>query len=340
MHHLTIATHVEQIIAGALAGEPVTREQAIRLLTDVECNSLEMAVLCGAADRLSRQRAGNLGEVFSQIGINCGHCTKECDFCVLRSVEGEARMTEEQAVEQALAFVNAGANTVGLMVTADYPFEGFLEMGRAVRKAIPAGFPIVGNVGDFDAVQAGELVSAGYTAVYHVIRLREGIDTRIDPQLRRLTLLAARSAGLDVSYCLEPIGPEHSPEELVDALLLGREFTPTSMATMRRIAVPGTPLASRGQISEAEQARAQAVITLVASSWPNLMMVSAHEPSKQLLRAGANRVTAEAGVNPRDTEKETSHGRGYSVADCRQMLIDSGWQLREGPSPAMLGPLR
>ncbi|MDI9601884.1 MAG: radical SAM protein [Acidobacteriota bacterium] len=340
MRTIRIDPAIEDIIAGALEGEEVTRANAIRLLSDVAVNSFEMAMLCGAADQLSRARTGNLGEVFSQIGINIGHCTKECDFCVLRAERPESLMSRDHVVERALAFVEQGANTVGLMVTADYAFEEFLEVGRAVRAAIPDGFPIVGNVGDFDEGQAEELVSAGYTAVYHVIRLREGIDTRIEPWERKRTLAAARAAGLDVSYCVEPIGPEHGPEELVDAMLAGKEFEPTSMATMRRVAVHGTPLASRGQISEVEQARVQAVMSLLTASWNNLMMLSAHEPAKQLLRSGAHRVTAEGGVNPRDTEEETSSGRGFSVAECRAMLVDAGWELREGPSPAMLGPLR
>jgi len=340
MDKLTIDPVVEEVLARALAGDEIGRTDAITLLERVRTGSLEMGLLCAAADRLSRERTGNLGEVFSQTGINCGHCTLECDFCVLKAVEGEVRMDRDDVVERQLVFIAEGANTVSLMVTADYPFEEYLEMARAVRAAIPPAYPLVANVGDFDEVQAREMVDAGLTAVYHVIRLREGVDTKLDPDTRKRTLLAARTAGMDVTYCLEPIGPEHSLEELVEGIMRGKEFEPTSMATMRRIAVPGTPLGSRGQIPEVEQARLCAVTALVAWSWPNTMMVSAHEPSKQLLRAGANRVTAEAGVNPRDTSRETSRSRGYSVAACRELLVDTGWDLREGPSPVMQGPLR
>jgi biotin synthase len=69
-------------------------------------------------------------------------------------------------------------------------------------------------------------------------------------------------------------------------------------------------------------------------------MMSAHEPSPLFLRSGANRVTAEAGVNPRDTEEDTTTNRGRSVSDCRRMVHDAGFEVRNGPSPAVQGPLR
>ncbi|MGV3720680.1 MAG: radical SAM protein [Actinomycetota bacterium] len=196
------------------------------------------------------------------------------------------------------------------------------------------------NYGDFGPDQATALLEAGFTAIYHVIRLGESVDTPIPIQQRVRTLRAARAVGLDVTYCLEPIGPEHSHQELLDAIQRGEEFTPTSMATMRRIAVPGTPLAERGQITEVEQAKLQAITTLIAWSWSNMIMVSAHEPSMLFLRSGANRATAETGVNPRDVDTDTSRNRGRSVADCQRMLIDAGHTLRVGPSPALQGPYR
>ena len=112
------------------------------------------------------------------------------------------------------------------------------------------------------------------------------------------------------------------------------------MATMRRIPVPGTKLAERGQISEVEQSRIQAITTLLCAHWPSLMMMGAHEPSMLFLRAGANRMTAEAGVNPRDQARDTARGRGRTVADCARMVTEAGFTLRKGPSPALQGPLR
>ncbi|MEM3666408.1 MAG: radical SAM protein, partial [Candidatus Bathyarchaeia archaeon] len=160
-------------------------------------------------------------------------------------------------------FVKEGANAIFLMTTGDYDFEKFVKIGQAVRKVIPPKMPLVANTGDFGISEAKQLLDAGFTAIYHVVRLREGIDTKIDPTDRLKTIEAAKSVGLDLSYCIEPIGPEHTIEEIVDAIFLGKKLKPTVMATMRRIPVPGTQLAKLGQITQLEQAKIEAVTRLV-----------------------------------------------------------------------------
>jgi biotin synthase len=340
MLKLSLDEEVTDLLRKALDGGVVARDEARLLLERVPDNSMEMALLCGAADTITRARFGNVGEVFAQIGINWSHCPLECEFCVLKTVEGEDEMTPEQVVMLATALVEEGANALSLMVTAEYPFERYLDIARRVRAALPPLYPLVANVGDFDPPIGHALAEAGITAVYHVNRLREGVDTKVTPEQRFATLRAAKAAGLDVVYCLEPIGPEHSVEELLEGLFACQQFEPTSLATMRRIAVPATPLAARGEITEVRQAKIEAVATLVAASWPSVMMMSAHEPSLLFLRSGANRVTAEAGVNPRDTEEDTTTNRGRSFTDCRHMVWDAGFDVRVGPSPAVQGPLR
>lgn len=336
-----IDEQVLEIIEKALSCKPIEPGEALTLLNRVEINSLEMGLLCAAADRLTRQRFHNIGEVFSQVGLNYAHCSLECGFCSFgASVKLGSDLSQEEAVARARYFADEGANAVGLMATADYPFERFLKIGRAARAELPPDYPLAANIADFGPAEAKDLLDVGFTAAYHVIRLREGSDTPLSPDKRRQTLLAARAVGLDVTYCLEPIGPEHTPEELVDGIFRAKEFEPTSMATMRRVMVPGTRLAERGQITEVEQAKIQAVTTLACISWPSLMMMGAHEPSMLFLRAGANRMTAETGVNPRDPLHETSRGRGRTVADCARMIGDAGFTLRKGPSPALQGPLR
>lgn len=339
MAKLTLDEGVESIVGRALARERLSRDDALYLLRQVRRESFEMELVCFAADRLTRERFLGMGEAFSQVGLNFAR-SQECGFCALGSVESGSEMSKDEAVAQAKFLANAGANAVGFMATADYPFERFLAYGRAAREVLPRDFPLAANVAGFGSSEAKALVEAGFTAVYHVIRLREGVDSPIPPERRRQILLAARAAGLDVSYCLEPIGPEHTPEEPVEGIWRGEEFTPTGMATMRRIPVPGTKLAQRGQITESEQMRLQAITTLSVAGWSSVMMMGAHEPSMLFLRSGANRMTAEAGVNPRDLARETSRSRGRTVADCTKMLHEAGFVLRKGPSPAFQGPLR
>ncbi len=62
--------------------------------------------------------------------------------------------------------------------------------------------PLVSNVGDFDFTQAQELVDAGFTAIYHVVRLREGVDTKIEPSTRLATIGKPRKSAGDLSAAI------------------------------------------------------------------------------------------------------------------------------------------
>jgi biotin synthase len=168
-------------------------------------------------------------------------------------------------------------------------------------------------------------------AIYHVCRLREGADTRLDPTRRLETIEAIKAAGLDFVYCCEPIGPEHTAEELADQLLLGFERGCSQHAAMRRVAVPQLPLGKHGQISELRLAQIVAVVALASLGSPNMEMIGVHEPNVLGLTSGANAVFAETGANPRDTSADTSAGRGLDVAAARAMLHEAGFRyLRRG----------
>ena len=79
------------------------------------------------------------------------------------------------------------------------------------------------------------------------------------------------------------------------------------------------------EISAARLALICAVATLTARP-PRAMCV--HEPDELCLMAGANQLYAELGSNPRDTEKDTRNGRGFSVEDARKMLEKTQWGVK------------
>lgn len=329
---------VEDILSRVLEGRELKKEDALQLM-DVKIHSPEMYMLMAVADGLTRSRFDNFGEVHAQIGINYAPCPNKCEFCVFSVADKSIEFSLEEVVERAKWFVDEGANAIFLMTTADYEFDKYVEIGRAVREAIPTDMPLVANIGDFGVSEAKELIDAGFTAVYHVVRLREGVDTKIDPSDRLRTIRAAKSVGLDLSYCVEPIGPEHTPEEIVDAMFLGKELNPTIMATMRRIAVPGTPLSKYGQITQVEQAKIEAITRLVFAN-SDILAMGVHEAYIPCLMAGANQIYAETGPNPRDQAIDTTRGRGFTVAKCRELLWEAGYTPREGGTPALQGPLR
>ena len=68
----------------------------------------------------------------------------------------------------------------------------------------------------------------------HAVRMGEGKNTRIDPEVRFKTIKAARETGLWVGTCVEPIGPEHSVEEIAEKILIGRKMNPCYSGAARR----------------------------------------------------------------------------------------------------------
>ena len=171
----------------------------------------------------------------------------------------------------------------------------------------------------------------GLTGIYHVCRIGEGKVTALEPGARIKTMHNALDAGLQIFTCLEPVGPEHTIEEIVDNMYIGIDLGCTQHSVMRRVSVPGTPLAGYGQISNLRLGQLTAVVALATFSMPSMRYMGIHEPTEIGYVSGANVVTAETGVNPRDSVAETSHGRGMDMAACRKMLFDCGFShIRRG----------
>ena len=307
-------------------------EEAVDLL-QIPNASPDFYRLLQLADGLSRREYGNQAYVFSQIGLNAEPCSMNCKFCSMAkdNFVCKERFTltykdREAITERVGRLVHAGTNDVFLMTTADYPFSEYLEIGRAVSAVLPRQIRLVANIGDFSSVQARQLRQAGFTGAYHIRRLREGIDTDITPERRQETIENIQAAGLELYYCIEPIGPEHSYDEIADEMIRARRLGVRAMAVMRRTPVPGTPLAAKGKISSLELTKIAAVTRLV--SRPERSM-NVHEVTPMSLLAGVNQLYAEEGANPRDASVYTEKSRGYSVAQVRELLLDAEYELAE-----------
>jgi biotin synthase len=326
---------IRDILNKCLDGGIPTREEAIALV-QVELDSEEFYSLCYVANKLSREHFGNKGDVVAQIGLDYAPCSRNCGFCSFGRDAGVVKERLEwdadTVVKAALAMVEAGANGIYLMTTADYPYKKFIAIAAAVREAVQDDIPLIANIGDFNYEQAQKLKEVGFSAVYHALRLREGTDTGIPRTKREETIANARAAGLAVQVCLEPVGPEHTPEEMVEQMFWAREIGATFNGAMKRTAVPGTRLAGLGEISFRELARLIAVTRLVMGDRATAHCT--HEPNLPALMAGANLIWAEAGPNPRDVLPDTAAGRGQSVRKCQEILFEAGYDLRQGATPS------
>ena len=329
----------EGILDKALADEPITREEAARLM-HIDLQSPEMYALCAVADNMSRRHFDNTGDVCAQIGLDFAPCYGNCGFCTFAEkhdlVSDSIEYSKEAVVRSALECEKQEPNAILLMTTCSYKFEKFLEVGRAVHEAISPDMPLIANIPDFNDDQAIALVEAGFCAIYHAVRLNEGTDTTFPVEQRIATMKAAQRAGLAVQTCVEPLGPEHSIEQQVESMFLGRELGATFSGAGHRVSVPGTALAYYGEVTHWYLARTVAVTRLVMGD--TVVANCTHEPNMPSLMAGANLIWAEVGANPRDEDKETEKSRGLSVYQCQNLLWHAGYRLRVGPSPSVFGP--
>lgn len=258
-------TSIKRIIDNALAGKEITPAE-IKTLLEVPLLSEEAFYIQYAARKISAETCQGEAEIHGQVGVNRGPCACNCQFC---SFAASNRVFKEQVVEsieviieQVTYLVRQGANAIYLMSTAQMDFDQFISIGRTVRQALGGDLPLIANVGDFNYQQALALKEAGFTGVYHALRLGEGVQTRIKPEQRLLSFEAAHKAGLLLGTCVEPVGPEHNVDELVEKTIITREARPVFSGAARRITVPDTVLSEKGMISEFRNAHIMAVVRL------------------------------------------------------------------------------
>ena len=322
---------IDGILNSVREGKLLDRQEAVSLL-NINNISDDFYKLISLANEMTRSEFNNKGFVFAQIGLNAEPCSVNCKFCSMGkghyAMDGIWKKDIDAVVSEAKTLIDSGIHDLFLMTTADYPIEEFMDVARHVRKILPGGVRFVANIGDFDYDTALKLKEIGFTGAYHIKRLREGINTGAKPETRIKTLNAIKKAGLELYYCVEPIGPEHTYEEMADEMLRAREYNVGVMAVMRRIPVKGTPLYKKGQISPLELSKIAAVARLVTR--PHRAM-NVHEPVQMSLICGVNQLYAEVGANPRDDVSNTEKSRGFTVEAVRQMLEDAGYELNGFP---------
>ncbi len=308
--------------------------QEIAFLFRIPLFSEESALILSASRKKSEKACNGQAEVHAQVGLNIAPCPNDCLFCSFAAVNGifyeSVVLQVEEVITKAKQFETDGANAVFIMATADFPFSRFIETSQEIRKSLKEETRLVANVGDFNESQARRLKESGFCGIYHAVRLGEGRDTKIPVEKRLKTFRAAKGAGLTLGTCLEPVGNEHSVEELVEKTIITREAEPVYSGAARRIPILGTKLAEYGITSEAKMAHILAVVRLALGY--DIPGNCTHEPNVIGVAAGANLLWAEVGSNPRDTEEETQKARGMNVAQCRHVLTESEWNILNGPS--------
>ena len=320
-----ISSKVEAILERGAGGKGIDRQQALGLLK-LPLHSREVYALMETANRLSREQFGQKGENHFHIGVNVAPCPLNCLFCSLTLKAGifkeSVDFSEDRILSWAKHAQEYGADALNLMTTGNFPFGRLLEIARMLKKAV--NVPLVANTRDIHHREGEQLLDAGFVGAYHAVRLGEGRDTPLKTEKRIKTIQVFKDVGLRWMNCIEPVGPEHSHEEIVDLMFLARQYEATYSGIMRRINFPGSPMTKYGMISELEMARMVAVSRLVMGTIPKAHCT--HEPHTVSLLAGANLFFPEVGASPRDGNPDTGEGRGSSVERCHAIQREMEWK--------------
>ena len=318
---MPIKQRVIELVDKGLAGEGLPEEEIAELLSE-DPYSAEGAHIRWGGWMLARKATNGVAEVHAQIGMDASACSKNCEFCSFAACKDEV-------IDYAKAYDKAGVNLMCLMVTASYDFNKYLDMVASVREVINPETPLMANIDDFTYEQALQLKKAGIDCVYHVVHMGEGELTTIAPEKRIETMKNAKKAGLTLSSCVEPCGPEHGPELIAKRIKQLMAFEPHSTGIGLRVPVPGTRFANDPQKGKIDWAFYSAVFRLAVGMKPALC-------GNTYLAAdgGSNYSWAEVGTNPRDSAERTGQtaGIGHGVAESKYGFMAVGWQMLEGPS--------
>lgn len=287
----------KQIHSGSL----LSREQIVQLL-GIAPGSEEWTALGRAAHRAAMELTGGRAYLWGAIGVDFAPCSMNCDFCSLGEkwgIVGDRREYDEaETVRQVREYAESGVRWIVLRTTEFYSQAQLGEMIRHIRAQVPGPYELGLNIGEFGLETANWLAGCGVDFIYHSLRLGEGKDTRFAPQNRIDTLRAIQASPLKLVFLVEPIGVEHTDEEIADICLLAADCGAVVSGAMARIPVPGTPLGVYPQLSDERMAQIIAVIRLACGSCvPDICI---HPGTRLAMEFGANVTVVETGAIPRD----------------------------------------
>lgn len=326
---------IDQATDEALRGAVQSRETIVKML-ELDPASSEVDYLKEQATRVAKAASKGRGGLSGAIGVDMCSCDMNCRFCSFGTewglVKDERKYTKDEILELARAYVSEGVTTLTLRSTEFYDLSVLTEWLADIRKSAPGDYAINLNVGEMDAAMAEAAYQAGATSAYHVVRLREGTDTPFSPAVRERTARAIADSPLRYGTCVEPIGIEHTNEELADKVVYNMSLRPYGMGVMFRVNVPGTPFEGYADIPTQRKLQILAATRIAVGT--QIRCMGMHPALPESLYAGGNSFTLELGANPRDVEFNDREWRGFTGDDARRLLEEAGFRLETiNPDP-------
>ncbi len=300
-------------------------EEECRYLLSFDENSPETEELIRRTDEFVRERCSNTGKIGAQIGIIVGPCYADCAFCNFAysttDVEKYTMGTEE--LTRYLEFIAKTdiVSSVSLMTIHNFDFDELLDAVVAAREILPEDVEIAVNTGDLVFQEAVELRKAGADSAYHAVRLGESIDNWLEPRGRFDTISNLKKAGLHVATGVEPIGPEHRIEEICENYFRMIELGADCCSASKRECVPGTRLANAGEISDRRLLQIRSAL-LTCSTWCDSTEFGFYGG----YYGGFNRIYAEYGGSPKDTEELSEKSLKRTIDWAESVLRDRDYR--------------
>lgn len=286
---------MEELTLRALRGEEIGRAEALSLV------DAPLDALCRAAEEIRARRCGDALELCAIVSGKMGRCSEDCQYCA-QSARCEAAVEEYPLLDaQALLAAAREAERRGALrfsiVTSGARLgaeevAALCDAFRLIR--LNTGLSLCASCGLLGPAQFARLAAAGVTRYHNNLETSRRFFPRIctthgyEDKLRAIR--DAQAAGLEV--CSGGIlGLGESWEDRVDWALDLRGLGVRSVPVNALNPIPGTPLAGRPPLAEAELCRALAIFRfLLPRAALRLAGGRALYPDRGLsaLRSGAN----------------------------------------------------
>lgn len=323
-----MARRVASAAEKCLKGEVLSKSEIMALLA-IGLGSPEDKALREAAKAVALKKTKGRAYIWGAFGADYARCAMNCDFCSFGDKWGiinhDHVYTDDQIIAKAMGYARSGARFIVVRTTEFYSLDKLEALARKIREHVPGGYELVLNIGEFNVRQAEVLSQAGVDGIYHALRLREGIDTPFNPQMRRDTLSSVHRSPLKLISLVEPLGYEHTNAEIADAFLTAVGYGAVISGAMARIPVLGTPLGNTKQLDLHRLAQIIAVLRL--SGGDVVENICVHPASAEALESGANVVVVEQGAIPRDKVVSEAEWQNFSMDAARTLLREAGYQV-------------
>lgn len=322
---------LKQMEDNAMLGLLPTRNQIIHLL-EPDADSKEAILTGETAKRIAKNITGNKAGIWAAVGVDFVPCSVNCEFCSFgekwQIIKKPYEWSQKEIIELAVYYLKKGAKWITLRTTEFYPAQKIIELVKKIRKVVAGNYHIVVNTGEFTDETAQDFKKIGIDTIYHSLRLREGIQSGITSEYRQNTLAAVEKSPLDLAFLVEPIGIEHSNEEIADIFITAIQYHSQLTGAMARVSVTGTPLGNLPALSQERLAQITAVTRICSGI--NIKDICSHPPTRLAVEYGANVLVVESGAVPRAAYNKEKEWNEFNIDDAIEYFIDAGYEIDYG----------